>query len=44
MNPAFYVWGSYGLALLAMCGEVLALVRRRRAVRHAKSTERVMRP
>ena len=27
---AFYVWGSYGLALVVMAGEVLLLLRRRR--------------
>jgi heme exporter protein CcmD len=28
---ALYVWGSYGLTLIAMGGEVLLLLRRRRA-------------
>jgi len=29
---AFYVWGSYMLALIAMGGEVLLLLRRRRSL------------
>lgn len=28
----FYVWGSYGLALLFLGGEVLVLLRRRKAL------------
>ena len=30
---AFYVWVAYGLTLMAMGGEVLLLLRRRRAQR-----------
>ena len=30
---AFYVWGSYALTIAAMAGEVLFLLRRRRALR-----------
>lgn len=38
---AFYVWGSYGLALLAMGSEVLFLVRRRKALqRHGKNSSK----
>lgn len=29
---AFYVWGSYGIALVALGGEVLALRQRRKAL------------
>jgi heme exporter protein D len=29
---AFYVWGSYVVALVVMAGEVLLLVRRRRSL------------
>jgi heme exporter protein D len=29
---AFYVWGSYGLALLAMGGEVIFLLRRKKSL------------
>jgi heme exporter protein CcmD len=39
MSHGFYVWGSYGVMLLVMCGEVLALVLRRRAQRQRKSSE-----
>lgn len=27
---AFYVWGSYGVALVAMAGEVIILLRRKK--------------
>jgi heme exporter protein CcmD len=30
---AFYVWGSFGLMVMALGGEVLLLLRRRRAQR-----------
>ena len=30
---AFYVWGSYVFTIAAMAGEVLLLLRRRRALR-----------
>jgi len=30
---AFYVWGSYALALVAMCGEVLLVVRRKKTLK-----------
>ncbi len=33
---AFYVWGSYVLTIAAVVGEVLFLVRRRRALRHGR--------
>jgi heme exporter protein D len=29
---AFYVWGSYGVALIAMGGEVILLLRRKKAL------------
>ncbi len=29
---AFYVWGSYGLALLVMGGEVILVLRRKKAL------------
>ncbi len=29
----FYVWGSYVLALVAMCGEVLQVVRRKKMLK-----------
>jgi heme exporter protein D len=32
---AFYVWGSYGLTLMAIGGEVLLLLRRRTRRDHA---------
>lgn len=31
---AFYVWGSYLVALIAMVGEVFILVRRRKSLRN----------
>lgn len=37
----FYVWGSYLVALLAMGGEVLALVKRTKALRKGKQTSSV---
>lgn len=30
---AFYVWGSYGLALIVMGGEVLLLLKRKKSLR-----------
>jgi heme exporter protein CcmD len=35
---AFYVWGAYGLTLLAMSLEVFALVRRHKALRDHPNT------
>jgi heme exporter protein D len=36
----FYVWGSYGVALIAMCGEVFVLLRRRASLKSIdRSTE-----
>ena len=35
-----YVWGSYGLAFIAMAGEVLLLLRRQRALRENPRTLR----
>lgn len=29
---AFYVWGSYGVALIAMGGEVILVLRRKKAL------------
>ncbi len=29
---AFYVWGSYALSLIAMCGEVLLLRQRKKTL------------
>jgi heme exporter protein CcmD len=40
MSPRIYVWIAYGAMLLVMCGEVLVLVLRRRALRLRKSSER----
>ncbi len=41
---AFYVWGSYLLALIAMGGEVLLLVRRRKTLlEHTNDRSRVNR-
>lgn len=40
MNHGFYVWVAYGVTLLVLCGEVLALVLRRRTLRQRKSSER----
>jgi heme exporter protein CcmD len=40
MNHGFYVWSAYGVMLLAMCGEVLVLVLRRRTLRRRRSSER----
>lgn len=40
MSPGIYVWIAYGVMLLVMCGEVLVLVLRRRALRLRKSSER----
>jgi heme exporter protein CcmD len=39
MSHGFYVWVAYGVMLLAMCGEVLVLVLRRRVLRQRKSSE-----
>ena len=36
---AFYVWGSFGVALLLMAVEVLLLLRRRRRARLRPSAE-----
>jgi heme exporter protein CcmD len=33
---AFYVWGSFGLMLVAIGGEVMLLLRRRRAGRDSR--------
>ncbi len=39
---AFYVWGSYGLALLLMGGELILVLRRKRALleRNAESNRK----
>ena len=39
MTHGIYVWSAYGVMLLAMCGEVLVVVLRWRALRRRKSTE-----
>jgi heme exporter protein CcmD len=39
MSQAFYVWLAYSLMLLAMCGEVLVLVLRQRALRQRRLSE-----
>jgi len=44
MSHGFYVWVAYGLVLLVMGGEVLALRRRRRLHRNRKPFERETRP
>jgi heme exporter protein D len=36
---AFYVWGSYLATLILMGGEVLSLLRRRKAVRHQRQNQ-----
>jgi heme exporter protein D len=35
---AFYVWGSYLVALIVMGGEVVSLLRRRKSLRRQRST------
>jgi heme exporter protein D len=37
---AFYVWGSYGLALLAMGGEVIFLLRRKKSLTGTTASNR----
>ena len=39
MSHGIYVWSAYGVMLLMMCGEVLVLVLRRKALRRRKSSE-----
>ena len=39
MSQAFYVWLAYSLMLLVMCGEVLVLVLRQRALRQRRLSE-----
>jgi heme exporter protein CcmD len=41
---AFYVWGSYALTLMAMAGEVVLLLRRRRARRDEPTPDRFEAP
>ena len=40
MSHSFYVWCAYGLSFLMMGLETLILIRRRKALRHAKISER----
>ena len=42
MSHGVFVWSAYGVMLLAMGGEVLILVVRRRALRRRKSSERAI--
>lgn len=37
---AFYVWGSYLVTLIVMGGEVLSLLRRRKSLRHQRSSSK----
>lgn len=38
MNHGLYVWSAYGVMLVAMGGEVLVLVLRRRSLRRRKTS------
>jgi heme exporter protein CcmD len=40
MSHSSYVWVAYGVVLLVMGGEVLALLLKRKSLRHRKSLER----
>jgi heme exporter protein CcmD len=44
MSHGVYVWVAYGVMLLVMCGEVLVLVLRRRALRQRSSSDGPERP
>ena len=37
MSHGFYVWSAYGVVLLVMGGEVLALMRKRKSLRPPKA-------